>query len=104
MRHLILALLLTACDDRDGLIVPEPDTDQPAPECLFVFTTEEGPCDQGGYGYWEVPPRTVYTIYRCNSDWICVQSGATVENGFAKFTCSEHGDDGDFWRVDYITN
>ena len=101
MRFLTLCLLLTACDETpDALVVPD---DNGIDECVLTFKQETGDCEESGFGYWTPPPKSVYTVYRCTGDGVCIQSGVTLTNGVGQFTCSEYGRADDYFIAEYIT-
>ena len=102
MRPLALVFLIAGCDARSALVVPEEDTDVAV--CVLKWHSETGECDGYGNGYWQTIPRAVFTAWRCTIDETCTESTPIVEaSGLAHFLCSEHGDERDYWRVDYIT-
>lgn len=102
MRTLALVFLIAGCDARPALIVPDADTD--VPECTMKMRSETVTCEVGGLLHWQVVPRSVFTVWHCRADETCAALIPTVDaSGMAEVICNEYQEDGEYWRVDYIT-
>lgn len=102
MRPLALVFLIAGCDARPALIVPEEDTDVPV--CVMTSHSEALDCDEYGFLHWQIPQRTVFTVWRCDVDETCSALTPVVDaSRMAEIICYDTGEFGEYWRVDYIT-